>query len=177
MVLGEPQDIGWRWTVSEPSPQDPGTGGQVFDIYRLAVEMADRVSARRASANSFFFTVQAGLAVALGAFAINSNGDEGTAPDQFVLTLAAIAGVVIAAAWWLLLRSYRDLNDAKFAVIGQIESTQLAIEAFNDEWNYLKGLRPQRWRLGYSEQGRIERCVPLVFLVLYLILSLYIAFS
>lgn len=92
-----------------------------------------------------------------------------------MLTLAALAGVVIAAAWWLLLRSYRDLNRAKFDVIGRIESEHLTIQAFNDEWEFLEGLKHRRWTLGYSEQGRVERSVPLVYLALYTALAVYIA--
>lgn len=175
MDLGQSEDAGRRSEIADTTTIPEAPPPHVLETYKLAVEMADRVSARRASANSFFFTVQAGLAVALGAFALNANGDEGTAPDQFVLTLAAIAGVVIAAAWWLLLRSYRDLNGAKFDVIGRIERDHLAIQTFNDEWVFLKGLKHGRWTLGYSEQGRIERSVPLVYLALYIALAVYVA--
>ena len=41
----------------QPASVDP----QVLDIYKLAVEMADRVSSRRATANAFFLTVNTGL--------------------------------------------------------------------------------------------------------------------
>jgi hypothetical protein len=35
-----------------------------LELYKLAVEMADRISARRALANTFFLTVNTGLAAA-----------------------------------------------------------------------------------------------------------------
>lgn len=41
-------------------------GGARLDLYKLAVEMADRTSARRAGANSFFLTLHAALAAFVG---------------------------------------------------------------------------------------------------------------
>jgi hypothetical protein len=155
--------------LSEPS--------EILGLYRLAVEMADRVSARRASANSFFFTIQAGLAVALGAFGVRGDVNPTTEPDRFILTLAAVAGMLIAGSWWLLLRSYRDLNTAKFAVIGRIEAEHLPVQLFKEEWEELKRDPVKRWRPRYAEQGQAERVVPLVFLGIYGVLALYVTFG
>ena len=44
-----------------------------LDIYKLAVEMADRVSARRAVASSYFLTAQGALVVLIGATSENGN--------------------------------------------------------------------------------------------------------
>lgn len=158
--------------MSEPPPA--AAPRDVFALYSLAVEMADRISARRAVANSFFFTVQAGLAVALGAFAINTGAKDHPKPDRFVLFLAALAGSVISASWWLLLRSYRDLNKAKFAVILRIERDYLDLQLFDEEWKELKKDPIKKWRPRYAEQGAAERIVPIVFLLLYLVLAVYV---
>lgn len=154
---------------SEESP-DP----HVFEQYKLAVEMADRVSARRAAANTFFFSIQAGLAVALGAFAVNAGTQDNPTPDRFVLTLAAISGVLIASSWWMLLRSYRDLNGAKFAVINNLEEKYLRVHLFRDEWAQLKQDRVKAWRTRYAELGQIERSVPILFALLYLALAIHV---
>lgn len=161
--------------MSDPATPPPVADAQVLDLYKLAVEMADRVSARRAAANSFFFTMQAGLAVALGAFAVNTGSADEPSPDRFVLTLAAIAGVVIAASWWLLLRSYRDLNSAKFKVINAIEADHLPIKLFADEWQYLRKDPVKSWRQRYAELGQVERIVPVLFALLYAALAVYVA--
>ena len=146
--------------------------------------MADRVSARRAGANTFFFSLQAGIAVALGAFTINTGAADDTQPDRFVLALAAGDSAVITASWWLLLRSYRDLNSAKFTVINKIEGEHLDIELFTDEWDELRknkeleknsNSRKARTQC-YAEQGAVERVIPMFFLVLYVSLEIYIAF-
>ena len=79
----------------------------------------------------------------------------------------ALAGIILAVTWWALLRSFRDLNRAKFSVIGDMEK-QLPAEPFNDEWKYLRKNDPiPRWRRRYAEQGTVERFVPWVFGAIY----------
>jgi hypothetical protein len=131
-----------------------------LELYKLAVEMADRVSARRALANTFFLTANTGVAALLG----------GTSPRWYL----PAAGIALAIAWWGLLQSYRALNRAKFEVINAIEP-DLPVQLFTDEWRHLKnrdgssaGSSPVLKRLaGYRELGTIERIVPLVFIAIY----------
>ncbi len=92
-----------------------------------------------------------------------------------MLTLAAVAGVVIAGSWWLLLRSYRDLNTAKFKVINAIETEHLPLKLFAEEWQYLKRDPVRSWRQRYAELGQVERVVPLIFALLYAALAVYVA--
>ena len=40
--------------------------GTILELYKTAVEMADRTSARRAGANSFFLTLNTALAAVVG---------------------------------------------------------------------------------------------------------------
>jgi hypothetical protein len=133
-----------------------------LDLYKLAVEMADRISARRALANTFFLTVNTGLVAVVG--------------GQNLRWYVAAAGIVFALAWWWLLQSYRKLNSAKFAVINAIEP-RLPFRLFTDEWEYLKSKEaPLRlwppgdlwaWLRGYHELGTVERVVPLAFVAIY----------
>jgi hypothetical protein len=153
--------------VSEPA-LPPATAAQAdpveIELYKLAVEMADRVSARRALANTFFLTVNTGLTALLG----------GSSLRWYV----AVAGIVFSFAWWSLLQSYRRLNGAKFEVINAIEP-RLPVQLFSSEWEHLvatrRPLRPWpprelwRWVNGYHELGTIERIVPLAFGVIYVI--------
>jgi hypothetical protein len=141
---------------------------RILDIYKLAVEMADRVSARRAGANAFFLTVNTTLVAVVGLST--------TEPDS-TLRFAAVclAGVSVSACWWLLLRVYRRLNSAKFAVINQIESEHLPVKPYTDEWAVLiprDTASTRRARLGsvFRELGGVERIVPVVFGLLYMVL-------
>ena len=143
-------------------------------LYSLAVEMSDHLTQRRATANSFFFSMQAGLAVALGAFAIRTGDTAHPKPDRFELCLAALAGAVLAASWWLLLRSYRDLSRAKFEVILRMEREHLDLHIYGEEWQELKKNPIKSWRGRYAEQGQVERVVPLLFLLIYLVLAVHV---
>jgi hypothetical protein len=127
---------------------------QYLELYKLAVEMADRVSARRATANAFFLTVNTALLAFVSSRSLNA------------LWLVALAGIALSATWWVLLKSYRDLNAAKFAVITEME-TNLEVKVFDDEWERLEENRPEGWRGRYAEFGAVERFVPLIFAALY----------
>ena len=133
-----------------------------FELYKLAVEMADRISARRGVANSFFLTVNTGVVAVLSA--------------RNVRWYLAVAGIVFSVTWWALLRSYRELNRAKFDVILAMEE-RLPVRPFGDEWDQLRrqparfGVRHgalQLWLGQYRELGRVERIVPWVFVLIYL---------
>lgn len=140
----------------------------VLDIYKLAVEMADRVSARRAVANAFFLTINTTLVAAVGLST--------TQPDSMVRFAAVcLAGVAVSVCWWLLLRVYRRLNTAKFTVINQIEAEHLPVKPYTDEWAELMPgdeVVTRRTRLGkaFRELGGVERVVPIVFGLLYSVL-------
>jgi hypothetical protein len=127
---------------------------QYLELYKLAVEMADRVSARRATANAFFLTVNTALLAFVSSGSLN------------VLWLVAWAGIALSATWWVLLQSYRELNAAKFDVITEMENN-LDVKVFGDEWKRLKEKRQEGWQGRYAEFGMVERFVPLIFAALY----------
>ncbi|WP_328493950.1 hypothetical protein OHS59_15305 [Streptomyces sp. NBC_00414] len=135
-----------------------------LELYKLTVEMADRISARRGSANSFFLSVQTALVTLIG-FGIPELSES----PWWVSCAVAMAGITLAVAWWMQLRSYRDLNSAKFAVINRLEEG-LSVRIFTDEWEALKSERFFRGRSRYAELGAAERFVPLVFAGIHLIL-------
>ena len=146
---------------------DPVTGSPdpaLLDLYKLAVEMADRVYARRATANAFFLTVQTALIAVLATAAPPGSGIP--AGQRGV---ACAAGVVIAGCWWLQLRSYRELSRAKFSVINEIE-TQLPVTIYGSEWSILSNAQGHARRKRHAEIGMLERVVPGVFAVLYVML-------
>jgi hypothetical protein len=141
---------------------------RVMDLYKLAVEMADRVSARRAAANGFFLTVNTTLVAVVG---LRSSACGSVLPSIAV----CLAGIVVAACWWFLLQNYRRLNEAKFVVINRIEDEYLPVKVFKDEWAVLSGenapvSRTERIKAGLKQLGAVERVVPVVFGALYIAL-------
>ncbi|PPS91063.1 RipA family octameric membrane protein [Streptomyces sp. MH60] len=147
------------------SPQEPNPSPDVLDLYKLAVEMADRVSARRGSANAFFLSVQTALVTLVG-FGIPTLSES----PWWVPSAVALAGVTLSAAWWMPLRSYRDLNTAKFKVIHKLEE-RLPVKLFADEWEALRSDPIPSWRKRYAELGTSERLIPVVFAAAHLILA------
>lgn len=143
-------------------------GDSVLDLYRLAVEMADRVSARRASANAWYVSLETATLSILG---LLSGVERQT--TSWVLVAVAAAGACIAVVWLVTLRSYQRLNSAKFAVIQKIED-RLPVQMYKQEWAILRPADTRRRR--YHALSAVERTVPVVFLVLNLSLALYFAF-
>lgn len=135
--------------------------GNYFELYKLAVEMADRISARRGLANSFFLTANTGVVALLAGGAVRWS--------------LAVAGILVSVVWWALLKSYRDLNTAKFEIILAMEE-RLPVRVYGDEWDRLRRERVRfslrrhelrAWAAQYRELGRVERIIPWIFTLLY----------
>ena len=163
----------------------------ILELYKTAVEMADRLSARRAGANTFFLTLNTALAAVVGIVSsARKPPPHGNVPsfDAFGLAVTAIAGMIFALVWWLLLRYYRRLSTAKWDVINELEK-RLPARPFTDEW---KGMYPDEslpgvegespvkaqqhtlahwWRhTKHREATAVEQIVPWVFVAVYVVL-------
>ena len=135
----------------------------VLEQYKLYVEMADRISGRRMVTNSFFLAIQ--TAIIAGVFA---SGKVVLSADTLSRLGLAVCGLLISLLWLMILRSYRQLNSAKFRVIHEIEKG-LPIAPFDEEWKVLAG---QMKASRYLALSKIEQCVPLCIAGLY---SVFIA--
>jgi hypothetical protein len=147
------------------SAQQPPSA--TLELYKMGADFADKLSARRNTANGFFLTAETAL-VTVAAFVL-----EKQRPEDGVKVAIVAAGVLLSATWWLQLRSYRDLNKAKFTVLTEIEKA-LPVALFSDEQKILdgggngaKGLRGR-----YAELGATERVVPVLFALIWLSLLL-----
>ena len=142
----------------DPGPQHRD---HLLEQYKLYVEMTDRVSHRRALANSFFLTLQTGLlglATGLTAFS------PGRSESEIAGLIAAIFGLVFSYVWWRTLKSYRQLNTAKFAVIHDLEA-QLPAAPYDLEWDKAgRGRQPAV----YLQLTVVEGRVPILFALGYL---------
>jgi hypothetical protein len=131
----------------------------ILEQYKLYVEMADRISQRRGAANTFFLTFNTGLVSALAAFYEKLQ----TIPSEVSAALYA-AAIVLSLTWLALLRSYRNLNSAKFKVIGIMEERLPANPYWKAEWEALD--KGENWRT-HIPFGKIEPAVPIVFVLIY----------
>jgi hypothetical protein len=89
----------------------------LLEQYKLAVEMAARMSAKRQDADNFYI----GLVSAFGglySLLNKSQASLGRSAWQDVLPILAVWCVV----WWLTIQRYRRLNIAKWNVIERLET-------------------------------------------------------
>jgi hypothetical protein len=133
-----------------------------IEIYKLYVEMTDRISARRQSANSFFLSINTVLATSC-AFLLGSLGND---RGPWITMVASLAGSVVCYSWYRLLRSYREHNSGRFKIIHELERL-LPVRVYNAEWTVLGCCDDNKPYLHFST---VEARVPWVFLGLYLIL-------
>ena len=122
--------------------------------------MADRISARRGFANTFFLTLNTAVLTTVGVVWAR--------PPRYANWGLAIPLVVLLGeclTWFWLVRSYRQLNAAKYAVIGALEERLPASPYWKAEWNALgEGrARVRYWPITHLEQG-----VPLLFMAAYI---------
>lgn len=148
------------WNEPKPGanyPQNEKWHGHLLDQYKLYVEMADRISQRRTTANSYFLTVNSAM---LGFVGYLTSKDDVTKN----LWLIAVAGIALTALWYSIIISYKNLNTAKWNVVHEIEK-RLPISPYDAEWDALERGRNPRL---YRPISHIESGVPWVFLVLHL---------
>ena len=142
--------------------------GELFGIYRLHAELADRVSQRREGTNRLFVSLLTGLMVFLAALLRLGTGDLGA---NAVMFFFGIAGVMLSAAWFVVIRSYRQLNTGKFAALHELEQA-MPYPFFQREWELLREGRDFRryWRLSV-----VETSLPIIFFLLFLAVIVFAA--
>ena len=140
---------------------DPATYGSnsqykthLFEQYKVYLTSAENISDRRQTANAVFVSLNAALVSLLSYLSLgNSNS----------FWFIAIVGATVSYMWYRLVRSYRDLNSAKFKVINEIEKA-LPIRPYNAEWEAVgKGGKPDL----YMPFTIIELYIPRVFILLH----------
>ncbi|HEV8136110.1 MAG TPA: hypothetical protein VGP85_15615 [Pyrinomonadaceae bacterium] len=80
----------------------------LFEQYKLAVEMAAGISAKRQSANTFFIGLVSGFGVVHSLL-------EKTSQSLLILPIC------LCVVWWFSIYSYRRINKAKWKVIYELE--------------------------------------------------------
>jgi len=134
-----------------------------LEIYKTYLEMADRVSARREKANAFFLGVNTALIALLAKDAFGG----ATASPRALEILVPLAAGVLCYLWYRIIRSYRDLNSAKFKVIHAIE-LQLPLRPYDAEWESVdRGKNPKL----YLPFTHVEIIVPWLFMGFHALLA------
>ncbi len=137
----------------------------LVEQYKICVEMADRISSRRAKVNSFFLAVNTGIVTLIGYVRVVSESN-GTG---MLYWLTGIAGIVLCYMWYQLIMSYRQLNNWKFHIINELEK-RLPARPYCVEWEEIvQAGQAKRYRpFTYIEIG-----IPWVFLCIHALVVLY----
>jgi len=141
----------------------PSYRDHALEIYKVYLEMADRISERREKANSFFLAVNTALIALL---AKDAFGGAAATPSALELLVPVAAGV-LCYLWYRIIRSYRDLNSAKFKVIHAIER-QLPLRPYDAEWESVERGKNPRLYLPFTH---VEGVVPWLFMAFHGILA------
>ncbi|WP_448642913.1 RipA family octameric membrane protein [Geodermatophilus sp. URMC 63] len=119
------------------------------------------MSARRALTNTFFLTLNTAVFTLIGVFL---QIQQQAATGLLVFPVIALLGE--CGAWFYLLRSYRQLNTAKYQVIGQLEERLPASPYWRAEWT---ALGEGKDRTKYWPLSHIEKWIPVLFAATYLV--------
>ena len=130
-------------------------------MFELFLATAEKVSDRRAQANSWMLSVNSAI-VALYGYIQSDKMAVGVPPKAVWLWAIPAGGAIVCLAWAALLASYRKLNSAKYTVLAELEA-DLPASPFTRE------------RQIYKEDGRrsfsqIEILIPASFVLLYIIM-------
>ena len=129
---------------------------QLMDQYKLYVEMADRVSARRQTANTYFLSINTGLLGFVGYVSTKELGSQ--------LWMLGVAGALLCYLWYRIILAYKGLNSGKFKVVHLIEK-KLPLNLFDTEWEMIgRGTNPKL----YKPLTHVEMIVPWLFMSMHL---------
>lgn len=133
----------------------------VLEMWKVYLGMADHISDRRERANAFFVALHTGSIAVVG-FLFEKQ------MFAWIVIVALFAGVPFSYLWYRLVRSYRDLNTAKFKIVHEIENL-LPLKLFDGEWEAVGRGEDSKLYLPFTH---IELAVPLVFLAIHILLAI-----
>ena len=135
----------------------------LMEQYKVYVEMADRVSARRSLANTFFMTFHA---IILGTLGIVLSHEQIIHRVGFLL-FPLLGLLVMCYAWWCLVRYFRRTMRAKTVVITELEKRMPSSPSGEAERKAMGRENP------YGQLKRMEITLPIIFALLYVFSFIY----
>lgn len=136
---------------------------QCLDQYRIYLHVFNSTSDRSQKSNEFFLGLNAAIIGILGYVETKS-----LPHGNMIFILIPFVGISISYSWYKIINSYSQLNRAKFKVIHTLEQ-KLPVALFETEWHLLgKGADAKK----YMPFSRIEKRIPLSFIILYIVILL-----
>lgn len=137
---------------------------ELLEIYKLHARLADSVSRQRGTTNRFYLLLMSGLSVLFSGVLQFRDG----VPLGGLMVGFGLLGALLAVAWYIHIRSYRQLNSGKFKPLHELEE-KLAYPFFKREWELLEeGENPNKyWKLTV-----VETFVPAIFFSVFTVVFL-----
>lgn len=155
------------WNEDVTFPYSDRDAAILLEQYKIYAAMADQVSGRRSLTNAFFLTLNTAISAGIGTLV-----KEMLHTPTWLIVFPFFALTIECAAWFLLMRSYRQLNSAKYAVIGALEERLPASPYWRGEWN---ALGEGRDKTKYWPLTNLEQWVPLIFAATYVMTFIALA--
>ena len=137
----------------------------LLEQYKLYVQSAENVSARRVASSRYLLTLNAALVALYG---VQSAGFG----QSYWTLLVPIIGIPVSLLWYLIIKSHADLNRIKFDVIHEFEK-HLPVATYKYEWH----LAEEGQGGTYRAVTTIERWIPILFAALHVILAIMIVLA
>ncbi len=137
----------------------------LLEQYKLYVQSAENVSARRVQSSRYLLTLNAAL-VALYGFQSAGFG------QSYWALVVPVVGVPVSLLWYLIIKSHADLNRVKFDLIHEFER-HLPAAMYQYEWRLAEDGRGKSYRAVTA----IEKWIPILFAILHVVLGAFIVLS
>ena len=134
----------------------------LLEQYKLYVQSAENVSARRVASNRYLLTLNAALVALYGL------QSAGFGQSCWTLLIPVI-GIPISLLWYWIIKSHADLNRVKFGLIHEFEK-HLPAALYRREWQLADEGRGKSYRAVTT----IERWIPILFAALHIVLALLV---
>ena len=132
----------------------------LLEQYKLYVQSAENVSARRVASSRLMLTLNTALIALYGFLITNLENSNWVFP-------APLTGAFLSMLWYLIIKSYADLNEVKFKIIHEMER-HLPTLMYAYEWQLLGEGKGKI----YKAVTEIEKWIPFMFVVLHLGLTI-----
>jgi hypothetical protein len=132
-----------------------------LEQYRIYIHVFNTTSERRLKSNEFFLAINTAIMGILGYLEA-----KGPIEKPLIFTLVPFVGIAICYCWYQIIRSYKQLNSAKFKVIHSAEK-KLPLALWETEWELLGQMKDPK---KYRPLSSLEKYIPVIFTVLYILI-------
>lgn len=136
--------------------------GDLLEQYKLYVQSAENVSARRVASSRYLLTLNAAFITLYGLQSANFG-------QNYWTLLIPVVGILVSILWYLIIKSHANLNRVKFDVIHELEQHLPAV-MYKYEWYLAEKGKGKAYRTVTT----FEQWIPILFVMLHVGLAIMI---